>query len=47
VDIKEMGLEATKWINMVQGREKRLVLLKVLTDFILSIPWIIINFMKL
>jgi len=38
VDIKEMGWEAMKWINVVQGREKWLVIVKVLMDFTLSFP---------
>jgi len=38
VDIKEMGWEAMKWINMVQDRGKWLVIVKVLMDFLLSIP---------
>jgi hypothetical protein len=47
VDLKEMGWEDMQWINMVQGREKRLVLVKVLMHFTLSIQRIIIQFIKL
>ena len=38
MDLKEMGCEAMKWINIVQGRGKWLVIVKVLLDFTLSIP---------
>ena len=38
MDLKERGWEVMKWINMVQGREKWLVIVKVLMDFTLSIP---------
>ena len=47
VDLKEMGWEAMKWVDMVQGRENCLLLVKVLMNFTLYIPLIIIQFIKL